>query len=116
MTDASLVGLKTTSAVAAFAARMKDAGYLDSSPDRRLQPGKRFFERPVVETVQAGMPQPANDIPIEGLEIDAYLVDNPSITALMNVRGESMKDAGLLPGDVVVVKKNELPLNRQHPG
>lgn len=103
---ANLVGLKTTSAVTAFVVRMKEAGYLDSSPDRRLQPGKRFFERPLVDSVQAGVPQPANDIPIEGLEIDAYLVDNPSVTVLMDVRGESMKDAGLLHGDIVVVKKN----------
>lgn len=102
---ANLVGLKTTSAVAAFVVRMKGAGYLDSSPDRRLQPGKRFFERLLVDSVQAGVPQPANDIPIEGLEIDAYLVDNPSVTVLMDVRGDSMKGAGLLPGDIVVVKK-----------
>lgn len=103
---ANLVGLKTTSAVAAFVVRMKEAGCLDSSPDRRLQPGKRFFERSLVNSVQAGVPQPANDIPIEGLEIDAYLVDNPSVTVLMDVRGDSMKDAGLLPGDIVVVKKS----------
>lgn len=103
---ATLVGLNTTSAVAAFAARMKDAGYLDSGPNRRLRPGKLFFERPVVDSVRAGIPQPANDIPVEGLEIDAYLVDNPSVTVLMNIRGDSMKDAGLLPGDIVVVKKS----------
>lgn len=103
---ANLVGLKTTSAVAAFVTRMKEIGMLDSSPDRRLQPGKRFFERAVVDSVQAGEPQPANDREPEGFNIDSHLIDAPSRTVLLTVRGDSMIDAGLMPGDTVIVKKN----------
>ena len=103
---ANLVGLKTTSAVAAFVTRMKEISMLDSSPDRRLQPGKRFFERAVVDSVQAGEPQPANDREPEGFNIDSHLIDVPSLTVLLTVRGESMIDAGLMPGDTVIVKKN----------
>ena len=103
---ANLVGLKTTSAVAAFVKRMKDVGLLDSSPDRRLQPGKRFFEREILDSVQAGQPQPANDREPEGFNIDSHLIDSPSRTVLLTVRGDSMIDAGLMPGDTVIVKKN----------
>lgn len=103
---ANLVGLKTSSAVAAFVVRMKEAGFLDSSPDRRLQPGKCFFERAIVDSVQAGQPQPANDREPEGFNIDGHLIDTPSRTVLLTVRGDSMIDAGLLPGDTVIVKKN----------
>lgn len=45
-TIASLVGLRTTSAVSSMVMRLKREGYLESSPDRRLQPGPRFFEMP----------------------------------------------------------------------
>jgi repressor LexA len=103
---AKLVGLRSTSAVAAFAKRMKELGYLDSSPDRRLQPGRRFFEREIVDIVSAGTPQSAHDVQPQALEIDAYLVDRPSRTFLLTVMGDSMVDAGLLPGDNLVVKKN----------
>ncbi len=103
---ANLVGLNTTSAVAAFVKRMKGEGYLDSTPDRRLQPGKRFFEREVVDVVRAGTPESANDVPPQTLEIDTYLIDNPSRTMLLSVKGDSMVDAGLMPGDLLVVKKN----------
>lgn len=102
---AGLVGLKSTSAVSAMVQRMKVAGFLESAPGRRLQPGSKFFERGVLDTIQAGYPQAANEPGIKGLNIDAYLIDNPSRTFLLEVRGDSMIDAGLLPGDVVIVKK-----------
>lgn len=103
---ADLVGLGTTSAVSTFVKRMKAVGYLDSAPDRRLQPGKRFFEREIVDVVRAGQPEPANDTLPQTLEIDAYLIDNPSRTILLSVKGDSMVDAGLMPGDLLVVKRN----------
>jgi repressor LexA len=106
---AKLVGLKTTSAVAVFVKRMKDLGYLSSSPDRRLQPGKVFFERYVVDKVKAGQPQAANEPGPRGLNIDEYLIDAPARTFLLEVDGDSMIDAGLLPGDTLIVKKNAIP-------
>jgi repressor LexA len=102
---AKLVGLRTTSAVAAMVNRMKATGHLESAPDRRLQPGKRFFERPLADPVYAGLPQPSNAVLPDGLNIDAHLIDTPSRTVLLAVKDDSMVDAGLLPGDVVVVKK-----------
>lgn len=102
---ANLVGLKTTSAVSVMVNRMKAAGYLQAAPDRRLQPGNRFFEREVLDTIQAGQPQPANEPGIEGLNIDSYLIDNPSRSILLTVKGDSMIEAGLMPGDIVIVKK-----------
>lgn len=102
---AKLVGLNTTSAVSAFVKRMKELGYLASTPDKRLQPGKRFFEREVVDSVQAGFPRPANDAGSQAMSIDDYLIEQPSRTIMLTVKGDSMIDAGLMPGDTVVVKK-----------
>ena len=41
----------------------------------------------------------------EALSIDQYLVSNPARTVLIRVRGDSMVDAGIHSGDVVVVEK-----------
>ena len=103
---AKLVGLKSTSAVAAMVKRMTAAGFLDQAPDRRLQPGKRFFEREVADSVRAGMPQPANDVLSDVVSIDEHLVRNPSRTLLLTINGDSMNEAGLLQGDTVIVEKN----------
>lgn len=102
---ARLVGLKSTSAVSAMVDRMKAVGLLESTPDRRLQPGKAFFEREVLDSVRAGVPQPANDVHQEVVTIDEYLIDTPSRTALLTVKGDSMIEAGIMPGDKVLVKK-----------
>lgn len=102
---AKLVGLKSTSAVAAMVKRMTAAGFLDQAPDRRLQPGKRFFEREIADSVRAGMPQPANDVLSDVVSVDEYLIKSPSQTVLLTVRGDSMIDAGLLDGDTVIVQK-----------
>lgn len=100
-----LIGLKSTSSVSAFLDRLKQAGYVETTA-RRLKPCARFFERPLMQSkVSAGLPSRAEDGPGEGLAIDVHLIKRPSRTFLLTVKGESMIDAGLLPGDTVVVEK-----------
>jgi SOS regulatory protein LexA len=101
----SLVGLSSKASVAGMVLRLKVEGFLESSPDRRLKPGPRFFDRPMAESVRAGMPASAADSPPETLSIDARLISNPSRTVLVKVKGDSMIDAGIHNGDTVVVEK-----------
>ena len=58
-----------------------------------------------MSSVRAGHPAPVEDLIPEGLLIDEYLVDAPSRTILLSVKGESMTGAGLLPSDIVIVKR-----------
>ena len=101
----TLVGLNSKASVAGMVLRLKGEGFLESSPDRRLKPGRRFFERSVGESVQAGSPSPASDAGSDTLTIDEHLIANPSKTVLVKVKGDSMIDAGIHAGDVVVVEK-----------
>jgi len=101
----ALVGLNSKASVAGMVMRLKAERFVESSPDRRLKPGKRFFERPLAESVRAGLPSPAVDSNPEGLSIDEHLVAHPSKTVLITVKGDSMVDAGIHAGDVVVVEK-----------
>jgi len=101
----TLVGLNSKASVAEMVLRLKGEGFLESSPDRRLKPGRRFFERAVAESVQAGQPTPVSDAIPETLTIDEHLIPNPSKTVLITVKGDSMIDAGIHADDVVVVEK-----------
>jgi repressor LexA len=102
----SLLGLRSKSSVAALVARLKLGGFIDSTPDRRLAPTRRFFERPLAEApVHAGLPNPVDDAPADALTIDDYLIDRPSLTVLVRVKGDSMSEAGILEGDLVVIEK-----------
>jgi SOS regulatory protein LexA len=100
-----LVGLSSKASVAEMVSRLKAEGFLQSTPDRRLKPGRRFFERSVAESVQAGLPDTAADTTPDPLSIDEHLVPNPSKTVLIRVKGDSMVDAGILQDDVVIVEK-----------
>lgn len=102
----SLLGLKSKSSVAALVARLKLAGFLETAPGNRLRPSKRFFERTLADNpVQAGMPNAAEQSAGEAMTIDDYLVEQPSRTVLIRVRGDSMIDAGIHEGDMVVVER-----------
>lgn len=100
-------GLSSTSSVFALVGRLADAGYLQRV-DGRIAPTKLFFARRVLGRVRAGQPEPApdQDAGFEVLNIDDHLVRHPERTTLCHVRGDSMKDAGLLDGDLVVVEAN----------
>ncbi len=99
-----IVGLKSTSSVSALLHRLRDERFIEIK-DRRIAPLGRFFARSVMSSrVAAGLPSTAFDGPQESLDIDAYLVRHPSRTFLIQVKGESMSGAGLMPGDTVIVE------------
>jgi len=102
---ADMLGLKSKSSVAALVARLRLEGFLESAPDKRLKPGRRFFERSLADSVRAGFPQAADDSARDTLTIDEFLIERPSRTVLIRVKGDSMIEAGIHPGDIAVVEK-----------
>jgi repressor LexA len=100
-----VVGLSSTSSVFTLVGRLVDAGFLERV-EGRIAPSRRFFARPVLGTVRAGQPQLESQESPDLLTIDDYLIEDPNRTVLCRVRGDSMKDAGLLEGDLVVVERN----------
>jgi len=103
---ASLWGISAKSWVSQCVKRFEEAGYLDWTPDRQLKPGARFFERRLAESaVQAGLPNPALSDGYDLVTIDDFLVRVPSRTALVRVKGDSMVDAGIHEGDLLVVEQ-----------
>ncbi len=59
--------------------------------------------------IQAGFPSPAEEETVDLMSLDEYLVSNPQATYLLKVSGDSMLDAGIHPGDLVLVQKNLIP-------
>ena len=59
--------------------------------------------------VQAGFPSPAEDHMDMDLNLNDYLVQNPSATFCVRAVGESMKDAGIKSGDIMIVDKSLEP-------
>ncbi len=61
---------------------------------------------PLFGGVSAGFPSPANDYLEEKLDLNRYLIRNPSATFFVRVAGDSMIGAGIYSGDIAIVDKS----------
>jgi len=57
-------------------------------------------------TVAAGFPSPAEDHIEDTLDLNDYMVQRPDSTFMLRVEGESMKNAGILPNDILIVDRS----------
>jgi DNA polymerase V len=67
----------------------------------------------VAANVEAGFPSPADDHLERSLDLNEHLVKNPAATFFVRVKGESMRDAGISTGDILVVDRSVQPKDRQ---
>lgn len=56
-------------------------------------------------TVEAGFPSPAEEEAAAMLSLDDYLITNAEACFLIKVSGDSMIEAGIMPGDLVIVER-----------
>jgi DNA polymerase V len=71
-------------------------------------------EVPITETgIHAGFPSPAEDFIEMKLDLNKELVKNSNSTFYGRVRGNSMKDAGISDGDILVIDKSLEPRNNK---
>ena len=99
-------GIASKSWVKAILTRLSKAGFIERTPDGVWVPMRQFFARPLAESsVTAGMPVSVDSGQGELFVIDEMLIDTPSKTTLIPVRGDSMVEAGIHDGDVAVVEK-----------
>ncbi len=99
-------GIASKSWVKTILTRLSEAGFIERTPDGVWVPMRQFFARPLAESsVPAGMPVSVNSGQGELFIIDEMLIDTPSKTTLIPVKGDSMIEAGIHDGDVAVVEK-----------
>ena len=99
-------GIASKSWVKTILTRLSEANFIERTPDGVWVPTRSFFARPLAESsVQAGMPVAVTATQGEFFVIDEMLIDKPSKTTLITVKGDSMIEAGIHEGDVAVVEK-----------
>jgi repressor LexA len=102
-----LIGFASKTAAKKLLERLERAGFVERTPDNDAwMPTPRFFERPLAEmAVRAGAPDMIEGSQGELFLIDQYLVREPSRTVMVPVKGDSMIDAGIHAGDLVVIER-----------
>ena len=102
-----LFNVASTQAVAYWVDKWKEEGYVTSDKEK-LMPTDKFFEFPVLGSIQAGFPTEHFDV-TETLALNPFKFNHPTFTYLLKVKGDSMIGAGIMEGDLVVIDKKIEP-------
>ena len=88
--------------------RMIEEGFLQKDGTKLSLIQSGFVMR--LGTVQAGFPTAADeDVETDLMSLDDFLIEKKNSTYMLEVVGESMKDAGIIEGDLVLVERGKTP-------
>ncbi len=100
-----LCGYKSKNAVTKLVGRLEAEGFLRKDRQGRLIPGKMYGSVKMLGVVAAGWPSPSEEELIDTLTLDEFLIENREATYMLKITGDSMKDAGIMDGDIVLVER-----------
>ncbi len=104
---AKLLGYKTKSAAAYAVGKMLEAGVVAKDATGRLLPGELLGGAKLFGLVEAGFPSAAEEELLDVMDFDEYLTPNKESSYILKVKGDSMIDAGIQEGDMVIVERRQ---------
>lgn len=110
-------GVRSKNAVAKVVMVLFKSGHLEKDPKGRIKILERSDDDraampialPLFGPIAAGFAAPVEEQAEETITIENYLVRDKSSTFLLRVKGDSMIDAGIHEGDLVVVERKREP-------
>jgi SOS regulatory protein LexA len=106
---ARLFRFKSKNAVRYWIEQWVEKELLQKDATGRLLPGRSFNPLKVLGTVQAGWPSPAEEEMADTISLDDWLIENKESSFMLKVSGDSMIDAGIHPGDIVILNRGRSP-------
>ena len=106
---AKLLGFTSKNAAYHLVENLEEQGILAKDNAGKIIPGRLFNELKVLGLVEAGFPSAVEEDVLDTMSLDEYLVPNKGTSYMLKVKGYSMKDAGIVDGDMVIVERNNNP-------
>ncbi len=100
-----LFGFKSKNAIFKIVDKLLDAGIVAKDHLGRLIPTKIFSEVPMLGFVTAGFPAAVEEELTDTMNLDSLLIAKKELTYMLEVDGDSMIDAHIEKGDMVLVEK-----------
>jgi len=100
-----LFDLSSKNAIFKIVKRWIQEGLLEKK-DQKLAPTSKFFSLPFLGVIIAGFPVISEEDK-NYLSLEEYLIEDPNATFLLKVSGDSMIDAGIYEGDIVVIERKK---------
>ena len=101
----SVWGYQTKSAVNYRLDKLIEAGVFAKDRVGRLLPHNLIEGFKLLGLIEAGFPSPAEEELLDVMSFDEYLAPNKEASYILKVKGDSMIDAGIHAGDMVVVER-----------
>ena len=102
---AKLFGFKSKNAAFRLVSKLIGEDFIEKDSSGRILPGKSFGSIKILGAVEAGFPTQAEEDLAETMSLDNYLIGDKEMTFMLRVSGESMLDAGIQPGDMIIVER-----------
>ncbi len=101
----TLTGYRSKNAVHYFLEKLREAHIVRKDGRGRLSPGPNMHGTKLLGLVEAGFPSAAEEELLDVMDFDEYLTPNKEASYILKVKGDSMIDAGIHPGDMVIVER-----------
>ena len=101
----NLVGVKSKNAVSKLVHKLIDVGVLEKDAQGSVVPSIAAGEVPLLGLVEAGIPSMADTDTLDTLSIEEYLIPKKEKTFIFEVKGDSMIEAHIDEGDLVVAER-----------
>jgi len=105
---ANLLGFRSKNSVFKLVKKLEEEGFVSKDKRGKLIPKNIFSKLKVLGSVEAGFPSAAEEELSDTITLDEYLIGNKEATFILKVSGDSMKDAGIMQGDMVIVERNKI--------
>lgn len=104
-----LFGVKSKQAVSRYMQAWLKAGIVEKTAEGKYAPGVGLRGLPLLGTIGASFPSPAEEELADAITLDQYLIHNRAASFVVRVTGDSMINAGIHAGDLVIVERNRTP-------
>ncbi|MFH1046778.1 MAG: transcriptional repressor LexA [Patescibacteria group bacterium] len=106
---ATLFGFASKNAAKYRVDRWIEDGVLSKDSTGKILPGASFRPMKILGTVEAGFPSPAEEENVDTMSLDEWLIGNKEASFMLRISGDSMIDAGIRPGDMVILERGRTP-------
>jgi len=105
----TLLDFKSKNSAFKLVNKLITENFLAKDKKGKLIPKNIYGEMRVLGQIEAGFPSPAEEELADTMSLDEYLIHNKEATYMLKVSGDSMKDAGIISGDMVLVDRSLTP-------
>ncbi|QQR50155.1 repressor LexA [Candidatus Nomurabacteria bacterium] len=102
---ANLFGFQSKNAAYKLVRNLIDKRILAKDKQGKLIPLALESSIRLLGLIEAGFPTPAEETLIDTISLDEFLIENREATFMLRVKGDSMYDAGIREGDMVLVER-----------